>query len=237
MCMHSLKQNRSVKLSMRGIARSVLLNGEISTFPPTPAENMSYTLNFRGPQLSCETSFVDLSGYRSDQNDIPDTFNLKWEDSSNSRPNLTIKSVPSGKFEQLIYDSNGPNSTYWIGPVSLSIVTCRPVSVMYEVRIAYIKGNRQISYTKNDPQSFEPELIVWFPHETTRSKLESDLQTPEGKSWVAEVKGKLEDWNTWSLLQVSLSTIEYRGQPKVSSSTYSFPDVINSTYSGSYSDS
>ncbi|KAH7121138.1 hypothetical protein B0J11DRAFT_438407 [Dendryphion nanum] len=198
------------------LARSTALTGTIAGFSSPMNENMSYGLTFRGPQLSCNLETIDV--LQAQDVMLPGGLNIykiKWN-RWDSTPNLTITSLASGlewyPFNATSQDSyvlpwQSPNSSVtYLGNVS--ILTCHPISVIYDLVLSYSRNTRNVSFTKRDPKALtrgveSVDLIM------SRNISEIDEKTTEAKKWAEEVKAALPNWNIFALLDASLAALSY----------------------------
>lgn len=83
-----------------------------------------------------------------------------------------------------------------------SMITCEPVSVMYDVRISYSKGQRKIVYTTSDPKPLTLQDADPFLTSPISSWADIRNDTDEYKKWAADIQSKRDEWNQWALLDV-----------------------------------
>ncbi|KAH7380144.1 hypothetical protein BKA66DRAFT_609988 [Pyrenochaeta sp. MPI-SDFR-AT-0127] len=189
------------------LAKLVLLSGEIIDMPSPEGQNSSYSLGFRAPQLSCQETITNstVSGTLYDSRLV---FNSTW----NRESSLTITQTEQFGWYPMANYTSPLNATFTF-PIQTKALDCNPISVQYNVDISYVKGIRDIQYTRKDPQPLNFTDMAWytFPWSETRKANITDVpvDTPEFKAWEAKVKEDISTWNMFALLDASMPSLEY----------------------------
>ncbi|KZM24667.1 hypothetical protein ST47_g4146 [Ascochyta rabiei] len=145
------------KVALVNTARTVLAAGQITSFPPSTGLNSTYRLNFRAPQMQCNTSEA-----------IDDTFQLV-SNSSDGRPAIfglvynssqtlgRSREMTATKRDILSFSTRYPYKvTSSITAVARTYETrCQPFSMKYDLNISYVNGLQDIKFSTSDPIRYE----------------------------------------------------------------------------------
>ena len=221
-CIIVLKRSSNPKKSLSGLAKYVLISGQVVDTSSPAGENSSYNLKFAGPQLLCSENMVDISkvaNFRPDTSPLP--FRISWEVSVPYRErNFVHRSLNLSIIyfrtlwwypdtDSVPWESN--STVTYMG--SQNVLNCQPVSTIYDLTFTYNKTGRYITYTKHDSRLFQPDLGLDLPYPW----LDSDgnfvpdppVNGPEMKVLGNKLKDSLDNWNMWALLDAAVQSMEY----------------------------
>lgn len=175
---------------------------------PSPnGQNASYTLNFRAPQVSCEekTTNYTVSGPLSTSWIM---FNSSWDRYSS----LTVtKSQYYGWFPVATYDTASDGTFTFL--VQSKALECKPMSAQYKLNVSYLKGIREIQYTKQDtrplPFNDDPRYTWHWPETRDPTIDDVPVDTPEFKNWTTRASEMLTSWNAFAILDASFQSMQY----------------------------
>ncbi|KAF1843229.1 uncharacterized protein K460DRAFT_407592 [Cucurbitaria berberidis CBS 394.84] len=192
-------------------AESILISGKILDFPSPAGENSSYTLEFRGPQLECDEKTIDSDDpEKFTKNHSLTPFTINWVPTKN----LTITHLQDLRwYPRSGQPWTGNRTVTYMG--TANVLTCKPVSVLYSMDVSYLKGVRQIAYTKHDPYPLRPRTSLRFSNQSKQSSTSlgtpdnSDLVLPNLEAWNNQVKQHLDIWTEWSLMITTLRPLEF----------------------------
>jgi hypothetical protein len=197
----------------------MLAYGEILDFPSPGGANSSYTLTIPTPQMSCSKQSVDIS---ETENIIGpasiEHFAIKWPRRSSSDgvtdpailPNLTITWVSSLRWYNTFQDETSNDTRTWVPSGNVDILTCQPMRARLNLNVTYVAGIRHVSYaTEVSQEAFIPKLgdsIHYMQKNGTGIK---DIDLPETQNWLAEIREKSREWNSWAILDAAMRSLEF----------------------------
>ena len=188
--------------ALRSIAQSILIDNHVFNLPKNPGENSTYKLQFRGPQLRCNSSQFD--------NSIPlketdpralsgDVFVSKWLTDS-----LSL-SVQQHNISDYSISRNNQNITVYEAHVETTEQTCISKSVLYDVNITFPRGVQKLEYYLSDEKHMRKkwyDASEFYPGRLTSSALSVTIPAdPQAaRHWNTKVLDALPVFNEWAIL-------------------------------------
>ncbi len=160
------------------------MSGKIPDFPSPGGENSSYTLTFRGPQVSCDEKITDVTDTGVISNGSVYPFDVVWniteQETAFSVRRLLDLRVPMHVLQPFDDPFHGIGANYG---GNVSMLTCELISVAYNLSVSYIKGVRQITHTEQDPRPFQPLLSVDYNDTSVKNLSLSDGMIQQEHDW------------------------------------------------------
>jgi hypothetical protein len=188
--------------ALRSIARSIVIDNHVFTLPGHTGENSTYKLQFRGPQLRCETlhynSSIPLES--TDFNTLTGAvFVSEWLTDSLS---FFVKQHNISSYSIL---HSAQNTTSYEAHVETVEQSCGPKSVLYNVNVTFPRSVQKLEHHLSD----EKELLKkWqdaedsYPGSQSSSTLSLILpaEPQAARDWNQKVLDALPAFNEWALL-------------------------------------
>lgn len=210
--------------SLAALSKFVMSSGRIIDMPPPVGQNMSYTLDFRGPQFSCKQNTVNSTMALPSPYETT-VFNSTWDGVEGNQTctyvlsqrqyfgyyvelNGTVKSGDDIFVLQGEQDKETRNITF---VAQDTVLNCSTQSVLYKLNITYVKGVQQVIFNMSDLQPYtlaDHGKFQAFDSNDTANQ-DPTLWGQNFTQWPQTLKSTLENWNVYAPLDALMRNMEY----------------------------
>jgi hypothetical protein len=193
------------------IAKLIIVNNQVLNLPRNPGENATYGLQFRGPQLRCNTlqenSTFPLE-YKTDIEEhfleesgglIAPAFESKWRWKQDPR-DWPLYSVANHTIMAYTVQRTSENVTTYEGFRTTWKTICRPHSVLYDVKVSFPHGIQTIQHSTSNEEILEP-MRSPYDNYTTADALNFGAEAQVVEDWTNRMRTLLPLANEWALLE------------------------------------
>ncbi|KAF2275424.1 uncharacterized protein EI97DRAFT_434264 [Westerdykella ornata] len=200
------------RLSLTALSKFMMSTGDIVDLsPPRVGQNVSYTMQFRGPQVSCVEQVTNIT-QEGDFNQVA-IFNTTWDSN-----HTFVKSVHRyvGYFTESNHsnfvgdifhlpDEEAPKTFLAIEQTQLR---CDTFSMLYNLNISYERGVQQIKYSLTDAQPLQLRKRFFAYSKPGRLDL-PDISGKDFAQWPEVMKKLLESWSVFAIVDALLLNMKY----------------------------
>ncbi|KAF2745377.1 hypothetical protein M011DRAFT_479202 [Sporormia fimetaria CBS 119925] len=210
--------------SLTSLSKYVLAAGDIVDLPPPVAQNLSYSLQFRAPQVSCVQKIanttivmtrpepaprgeVSIGIHIDDIRFQPNVFESLWD--NDHTYTLTTRrffgyyvDAPLDYSDTNYYELVRLKDRRFFFATEETNLTCETLSVLYDVDVTYVNGRQQLGYSMSDAQPLSLG--------SNQFDVSNSGPTESGSAaWREKLKSGLENWSVFSLADAPLRLLNY----------------------------
>jgi hypothetical protein len=189
------------------IARSIITNDQVFDLLVHPGENSTYNLQFRAPQFQCTVSQYDTNVplEYTDSVLVGPYFSSKLESPKSNE--TCVYTVSKYSIHNVTAKRSPDNTTTFEAPVQVIEQSCKPYSMLYDVKISFPRGIRMIEHKISDPKAlpnavdiydeYVPDSDTWGINLTMSAEPLRELALAE---WRQRIFAAFPISNEWAIL-------------------------------------